>query len=77
MNLRPSLSMVMAATRSVLRASAQRLHEPGSVLARVNDHLCPDIPENMFVTCFYGVLDPATGYLRYANAGHSVGHIRQ
>jgi serine phosphatase RsbU (regulator of sigma subunit)/anti-sigma regulatory factor (Ser/Thr protein kinase) len=69
-------AMVMAATRSVLRASAQRLHEPGSVLARVNDSLCPDIPENMFVTCFYGVLDPATGYLRYANAGHNVPFVR-
>ncbi len=65
-------AMVMAATRSVLRASAQRLLEPGLVLARVNENLCPDIPENMFVTCFYGVLDPASGHLRYANAGHNV-----
>jgi serine phosphatase RsbU (regulator of sigma subunit)/anti-sigma regulatory factor (Ser/Thr protein kinase) len=69
-------AMVMAATRSVLRASAQRLLEPGAVLARVNDNLCPDIPENMFVTCFYGVLDPATGHLRYANAGHNVPLVR-
>ncbi len=65
-------AMVMAATRSVLRASAQRLLEPGPVLARVNENLCPDIPENMFVTCFYGVLDPASGRLRYANAGHNL-----
>ncbi len=65
-------AMVMAATRSVLRASAARLHEPGAVLARVNDSVCPDIPENMFVTCFYAVLDPASGALRYANAGHNV-----
>ena len=65
-------AMVMAATRSVLRASAQRLVDPGIVLARVNDNLCPDIPENMFVTCFYGVLDPASGHLRYANAGHNL-----
>ena len=65
-------AMVMAATRSVLRASAQRLVDPGTVLARVNDNLCPDIPENMFVTCFYGVLDPASGHLRYANAGHNL-----
>jgi len=65
-------AMVMAATRSVLRASAARLHEPGAVLARVNDSVCPDIPENMFVTCFYAVLDPASGVLRYANAGHNV-----
>jgi serine phosphatase RsbU (regulator of sigma subunit)/anti-sigma regulatory factor (Ser/Thr protein kinase) len=65
-------AMVMAATRSVLRASAQRLIDPGIVLARVNENLCPDIPENMFVTCFYGVLDPASGHLRYANAGHNL-----
>ena len=63
--------MVMAATRSVVRASAPAPGEPGAVLARVNDNLCPDIPENMFVTCFYGVLDrpPAPAY---ANAGHNL-----
>ena len=65
-------AMVMAATRSVLRAAAQRLLDPGEVLERVNDHLCPEIPPNMFVTCFYGVLDPSSGRLRYANAGHNL-----
>ncbi len=50
-------ALVMSATRSVLRASAQRLQDPGEVLERVNDHLCPDMPEKMFVTCLYGVLD--------------------
>ena len=65
-------AMVMAATKSLLRASAQRLVDPGAVLARVNDQLCPEIPENMFVTCFYGVLDPASGALHYANAGHNL-----
>src|SRR5919204_1620992 len=54
-------ALVMAATRSVLRASAQRLVDPGAVLRRVNDHLCPDIPENMFVTCLYRVVEPETG----------------
>src|SRR3954471_11112806 len=38
-------ALVMSATRSVLRASAQRLVEPCIVLERVNDHLCPDMPE--------------------------------
>ena len=54
-------ALVMSATRSVLRASAQRLIEPGAVLERVNEHLCPDMPEKMFVTCLYGVLDTASG----------------
>jgi anti-sigma regulatory factor (Ser/Thr protein kinase) len=69
-------AMVMAATRSVLRAAAQRLLEPGDVLARVNDTLCDEIPPNMFVTCLYGVLEPATGLLRYANAGHNLPIVR-
>jgi serine phosphatase RsbU (regulator of sigma subunit)/anti-sigma regulatory factor (Ser/Thr protein kinase) len=69
-------ALVMSATRSVLRASAQRLIEPGEVLERVNEHLCPDMPEKMFVTCLYGVLDPESGLLRFANAGHDLPYVR-
>ncbi len=69
-------ALVMSATRSVLRASAQRLIEPGEVLERVNDHLCPDMPEKMFVTCLYGVLDVHSGRLRFANAGHDVPYVK-
>ena len=54
-------AMVMAAARSVLRASGQRVVSPGEVLERVNDLLGPDIPEHMFVTCLYAVVDPSTG----------------
>jgi len=69
-------AMVMAATRTVLRASAQELESPAAVLGRVNDLLCPDIPAKMFVTCLYGVLEPATGTFRYANAGHNLPYVR-
>ena len=69
-------ALVMAATRSVLRASAQRLVEPGETLERVNEHLCPDMPEKMFVTCLYGVLDPETGHFRFANAGHDLPYVK-
>ncbi len=69
-------ALVMAATRSVLRASAQRLVEPGETLERVNEHLCPDMPEKMFVTCLYGVLDTATGHFRFANAGHDLPYVK-
>ncbi len=70
-------ALVMSATRSVLRASAQRLIEPGEVLERVNEHLCPDMPEKMFVTCLYGVLDPTSGILRFANAGHDLPYVQK
>ncbi len=69
-------ALVMSATRSVLRASAQRLNEPGEVLERVNEHLCPDMPEKMFVTCLYGVLDPESGLVRFANAGHDLPYVK-
>ena len=65
-------ALVMATTRSLLRSVAQQLVSPGAVLERVNDLLDPDIPPNMFVTCLYAVLDPITGRLRYANAGHNL-----
>jgi serine phosphatase RsbU (regulator of sigma subunit)/anti-sigma regulatory factor (Ser/Thr protein kinase) len=70
-------AMVMAATRSVLRATAPRLVEPAEVLARVNELLCPDVPEKMFVTCLYAVLDPWDGRLRFANAGHDLPYLRR
>lgn len=68
--------LVMATTRSVLRAAATRLESPGQVLARVNDIIHPDIPTNMFVTCFYAVLNPLTGELQFANAGHDLPYLR-
>jgi anti-sigma regulatory factor (Ser/Thr protein kinase) len=67
-------ALVMATTRSVLRAAS--LVEPGAVLRRVNTLLCPDIPPNMFVTCLFAVLDPVTGRLVYANAGHDAPYQR-
>ena len=65
-------ALVMASTRSVLRAAAQRLVDPAKVLARVNEELVRDIPARMFITCLYGVLDPSTGEFEFANAGHDL-----
>jgi serine phosphatase RsbU (regulator of sigma subunit)/anti-sigma regulatory factor (Ser/Thr protein kinase) len=69
-------AMVMAAARSLLRASGSRIVSPGEVLERVNELLCPDIPERMFVTCLYAVVDPVTGRILFANAGHNLPFVR-
>jgi serine phosphatase RsbU (regulator of sigma subunit) len=71
-------ALVMATTRSVLRTIAQRVGAaPGQVLAQANELLYPDIPPNMFVTCFYAILEPESGRLLYANAGHNLPYLRR
>jgi serine phosphatase RsbU (regulator of sigma subunit)/predicted ester cyclase len=66
-------ALVMACTQSVLRAVAQRADlTPGQALKEANEVLCTYLPPNMFVTCFYAILDPPEGRLRYANAGHNL-----
>ena len=47
------------------------------MLERVNEALVPSIPSNMFVTCFYAILDPESGHLAYANAGHDVPYLHR
>jgi serine phosphatase RsbU (regulator of sigma subunit) len=70
-------ALVMASARSMLRAVAQASESPGEVLRSVNDPLVTDIPPNMFVTCFYAILDPKSGSLTYANAGHDLPYVRR
>jgi serine phosphatase RsbU (regulator of sigma subunit)/anti-sigma regulatory factor (Ser/Thr protein kinase) len=69
-------ALVMATTRSILRSAALSELRPGAVLERTNDLLHLDIPPKMFVTCLYAILDPATGRLTYANAGHDLPYQR-
>ncbi len=69
-------AVLMASTRSVLRAVAQRALMPGQVLAEANEVLSADVPPSMFVTCFYGILDPSSGRFHYANAGHNLPYWR-
>jgi serine phosphatase RsbU (regulator of sigma subunit) len=68
-------ALVMATTHSILRGDAPRTVSPAEVLERANNLLLHDIPPQMFVTCLYGVLDPSTGTLRYANAGHNPPYV--
>jgi serine phosphatase RsbU (regulator of sigma subunit)/predicted ester cyclase len=70
-------ALVMSSARSMLRAVAQTSNSPAEVLRRANDPLVADIPPNMFVTCFYAILEPESGRLRYANAGHDLPYLRR
>jgi predicted ester cyclase len=65
-------ALVMSTTCGMLRALALSVDSPGEALERANEALSARIPANTFVTCFYGVLDPKSGHLHYANAGHNL-----
>jgi serine phosphatase RsbU (regulator of sigma subunit)/predicted ester cyclase len=70
-------ALVMSTTCGMLQAVSEALDSssPGEVLERVNEALTIRIPANMFVTCFYAVLDPNSGRLSYANAGHDLPYL--
>src|SRR5215211_6492104 len=70
-------ALVMSTTCGMLQAVSQTLDSssPGEVLEQVNETLWARIPSNMFVTCFYAILDPKYGTLKYANAGHDLPYL--
>src|ERR671910_3498221 len=72
-------ALVMSTTcgmlQAVSEASDSSSSSPGEVLKRVNEALTVRIPTNMFVTCFYAILDPNSGSLTYANAGHDLPYL--
>jgi len=72
-------ALVMSTTLGMLRAVSQALDSssPGELLEQVNEALVPSIPTNMFVTCFYCILDQRSGSLTYANAGHDLPYLHR
>jgi predicted ester cyclase len=70
-------ALVMSTTLGMLQLAARALDSPspGEVLEQVNETLAVRIPSNMFVTCFYCILEPESGRLTYANAGHDLPYL--
>lgn len=65
-------ALFMATSLNALRVIATLHDEPRRVLGRANTLLHRNNRTHMFVTAWYGVLDPARHTVTYANAGHSL-----
>ncbi len=64
-------AMVMAEARALLRAFAKTVPTLPGAMTMLNDFLAQDMTAGKFMSLFVGVLDPATGTLDWASAGHN------
>ncbi len=64
-------ALFMAICRTLLRAKAEADKQPGQIIAEMNEELCRDNNDSMFVTLFLGILDLQKGNVSYCNAGHN------
>ena len=64
-------SLFMSVTRSLFRNISAHVAFPERIAFALNNALTENNDTYMFVTLFTGVLDLATGHLRYCNAGHN------
>jgi serine phosphatase RsbU (regulator of sigma subunit) len=64
-------ALLMALLQGSLRTLITAGMRGSELIAKLNAHLCANIPSNRLITLFYGELEPDTGRLRYVNAGHN------
>lgn len=64
-------ALFMALTMSLLRSKSRPGADPAHMLHEINQELCRGNASQMFVTLFVGILDLATGALRFASGGHN------
>jgi sigma-B regulation protein RsbU (phosphoserine phosphatase) len=69
-------ALFMAMSWSLIRTFVERhLGEPEKAPASVNDRLVGDAHASRFVTVLLAIVDPASGKLSYANAGHPPAYL--
>ncbi len=64
-------ALFMVITKTLLKTIAMENKNPAESMTKLNDVLCSENPNNMFITLFVGIMNIRTGEIRYANGGHN------
>src|SRR5262249_19635040 len=64
-------SLMMTALQARVQVLAEDPGDLGDFMTRLNKATGANSPRNRFITFFFAVLNPPTGELAYANAGHN------
>lgn len=64
-------ALLMAIAHSLFRVLSAHNDLPERIVADLNDAICENNPDLMFITMFLGILDLETGVVRFCNAGHN------
>ena len=70
-------ALFMMVSKILIQNNAMGGKSPKEVLQSVNDQICKNNREQMFVTVWFGILDIVTGVVTAANAGHEFPIIRR
>ncbi|MEE8271129.1 MAG: SpoIIE family protein phosphatase [Alphaproteobacteria bacterium] len=70
-------ALLMAKTASLFRCLGKTMNDPADLLALINREICETASRGMFVTMVAGVYAPASGRVRFANAGHQPPLLRR
>ncbi len=64
-------ALFMVIAKTLIKNHAQNGETPAEIFTSVNDQLCENNKEGMFVTAWMGILELSSGKLTYVNAGHN------
>ena len=68
-------AMFMVKAKTVIHTTSLTHQDPGTIFTLVNNILCDQNDNCMFVTAILGILNTKTGELQYTNAGHDPFYI--
>ncbi len=64
-------AMLMSSLQARLQILVETDENPASIVQRLNKSISGNCPDNRFITFFLAIIDPATGEIRFCNAGHN------